>query len=196
MQRLTARLTYANVVSSLCLFILLGGGAYAATQLPRGSVGSAQLKRNAVSTSKVKNRSLLARDFRRGQLPRGPRGATGSAGPPGPRGYDAREAQFNAFARVTAAGDLDTQRTRNVFGAERLDEGRYCVSAATLVPDNDIGIPPRNAVVTPEDEDRTASVRTTYGPVTPPCEGQTLVTITNTLDGTREDGAFYILLNN
>ena len=28
------RLTYANVVSTLCLFLLLGGGAYAAFSLP------------------------------------------------------------------------------------------------------------------------------------------------------------------
>src|SRR2546421_305995 len=31
MRRLRPRLTYANVVSTLCLFILLGGGAYAAS---------------------------------------------------------------------------------------------------------------------------------------------------------------------
>jgi hypothetical protein len=35
-----ARLTYANVVSTLCLFLLLGGGAYAAFSLPKNSVKS------------------------------------------------------------------------------------------------------------------------------------------------------------
>ena len=56
---------------------------------------------------------------------------------------------------------------------------------------------PKNAIVTPEDEDRTASVRTDVGPQPgPECGGRTLVTLTNTLDGTREDGAFYILLSN
>lgn len=32
------------------------------------------------------DRSLLARDFKRGQLPRGPRGQAGSQGPAGPKG--------------------------------------------------------------------------------------------------------------
>ena len=194
MQRVTAGLSYANVVSTVCLFILLGGGAYAATQLPRASVGSAQIKRSAVTSSKVRDRSLLARDFKRGQAPRG---AQGPAGPVGPRGYDAREAQFNAFARVSPNGNIDPQRTRQVGQATRVDEGRYCVHTALLLPNNDYGIAPRNAVVTPEDENRTASVRTTFGSTTPAdCLGGTLVTLTNTLDSTREDGAFYILFNN
>jgi hypothetical protein len=77
------------VVACLALLVALGGVGYAATALPRNSVGTPQLKRNAVTSVKVKDRSLLARDFRRGQLPRGPRGlrgltgATGAQGPPG-----------------------------------------------------------------------------------------------------------------
>ena len=49
------RLTYANVVATLALFIALGGASYAATQLPKNSVGSKQLKKNAVTTAKIKN---------------------------------------------------------------------------------------------------------------------------------------------
>ena len=49
-----SRLTYANVVSTLCLFLLLGGGAYAAFSLPRDSVKSkhivnGQVKRGDLS---------------------------------------------------------------------------------------------------------------------------------------------------
>jgi hypothetical protein len=69
----------------LALFVALSGTAYAAT-LPRNSVGTAQLKRNAVTSAKVKPRSLLANDFRRGQLPAGPQGPQGPQGPTGPRG--------------------------------------------------------------------------------------------------------------
>lgn len=55
-KRLRGKLTYANVVSSLCLFLLLGGGAaLAAGQLARNSVGPKQLKKNAVVTAKIKN---------------------------------------------------------------------------------------------------------------------------------------------
>jgi hypothetical protein len=76
----------AMVVSCIALLVALGGVGYAATALPRNSVGTAQLKRNAVTSIKVKDRSLLARDFRRGQLPRGPRGLTGATGAKGDKG--------------------------------------------------------------------------------------------------------------
>ena len=63
-------LTYANVVATLALFIALGGGAYAAIKLPK----------NSVTTVQVKNGSLLAKDFRKGQLKAGRSGAQGPQG--------------------------------------------------------------------------------------------------------------------
>lgn len=39
-----SRLTYANVVSTLCLFIVLGGGAWAAAQIDSGDVKDNSLK--------------------------------------------------------------------------------------------------------------------------------------------------------
>jgi hypothetical protein len=41
-------------MSSLAVFLVLGGGAFAATQLPKNSVGAKQLKKNAVTTAKIK----------------------------------------------------------------------------------------------------------------------------------------------
>ena len=73
-------------VALLALFFALGGTSYAVAKLPRNSVGTKQLKRNAVISSKVKDRSLLARDFRKGQLPAGPQGPRGVQGPQGPQG--------------------------------------------------------------------------------------------------------------
>ena len=52
------RLSYANVMSTLCFFLLLGGGAFAANQLPKNSVGKRQLKRNAVTKVKIKKNSV------------------------------------------------------------------------------------------------------------------------------------------
>lgn len=49
------KLSYANVVATLALFIALGGASYAALKLPKNSVGSKQLKKNAVTTAKIKN---------------------------------------------------------------------------------------------------------------------------------------------
>jgi hypothetical protein len=79
-------LTYANVMSSLALFVALGGVSVAATQLPKASVGNAQLKNSAVTHTKVKDGSLVAADFRVGELPEGIQGERGYEGPRGERG--------------------------------------------------------------------------------------------------------------
>lgn len=61
MKQVRKRLTYANVVSSICLFLLLGGGAaFAAGQLGKNTVGSKQLKKNAVTAVKLKNNAVTA----------------------------------------------------------------------------------------------------------------------------------------
>ena len=43
-----SRLSYANVVATVALFIALGGSSYAALKLPRNSVGSAQIRNGSV----------------------------------------------------------------------------------------------------------------------------------------------------
>lgn len=68
-QRLRSKLTYANVVSSLCLFLLLGGGAaVAASQLGKNSVGSKQLKKSSVTTAKIKNYAVTGAKIRDGAV--------------------------------------------------------------------------------------------------------------------------------
>jgi hypothetical protein len=87
MTRIRPSLTYANVMATIAVFLALGGGAYAVTQLPKNSVGTKQIKNSAVNSAKVKDHALLAKDFKAGQLPSGPRGAQGlpgQTGPPGP----------------------------------------------------------------------------------------------------------------
>jgi hypothetical protein len=46
---IVGRLTYANVIATLALFIALGGASYAVTELPAHSVGTRQLKQGAVT---------------------------------------------------------------------------------------------------------------------------------------------------
>ncbi|HET6940185.1 MAG TPA: hypothetical protein VFI19_16330 [Nocardioides sp.] len=75
---LSRHISYANVVATLALIVALTGGAYAATQLPKNSVASKQ----------VKNSSLMAKDFKPGQLPSG---STGPQGPQGPRGLTGQD---------------------------------------------------------------------------------------------------------
>lgn len=76
----------SNVVAYLALFVALGGTSYAAFRLPTNSVGTRQIRNHAVTAAKVKVGSLLARDFRSGQLPTGQRGVQGNSGQQGPQG--------------------------------------------------------------------------------------------------------------
>ena len=79
LKSLKGKLTYANVISTLCLFLLLGGGAYAATQLPKNSVGTKQLKNGAVTKQKIAKAAQTA--FAGKQGLQGPKGDAGPIGP-------------------------------------------------------------------------------------------------------------------
>jgi hypothetical protein len=109
------RLTYANVMSTIAVFFLIGGGAaVAAIELPKNSVGPKQLKNDAVVSAKVKNHSLLKVDFKAGQLPAGPRGATGPQGPQGPAGS-------NAFGELVYKEGAAVEIPNNKQGAVSVD---------------------------------------------------------------------------
>src|SRR5215475_3962562 len=92
------------------------GQAAGRLALGKSSVGTAQLKKNAVTSVKVKNHSLLAADFKAGQLPSGPQGHTGPQGPRGIMGTVQRYAPVesvpaNSMATSTAwcnAGEIAT----------------------------------------------------------------------------------------
>ncbi len=56
------RLTYANVVATIALFLALGGSSYALT------VGSGSIRNNSVRSVDVRNGSLRDRDMKRGAL--------------------------------------------------------------------------------------------------------------------------------
>jgi hypothetical protein len=59
-QKIRARLTFANLVACLALFVALGGASYAAVKLPKSSVGAKQLKNGAVTSAKLKAKAVTA----------------------------------------------------------------------------------------------------------------------------------------
>jgi len=84
------RLTFANVTSSLALFIALGGASYAAIKVPANSVGTKQVKNRAITTRKLDPKALTSLHGARG-LPgspgvQGPQGLQGLQGPKGDAG--------------------------------------------------------------------------------------------------------------
>jgi hypothetical protein len=112
--------TPAMVVACAALVVALGGTGYAATVLPRNSVGAVQLRNNAITASKVKNFSLLRQDFKPGQLPAGARGPAGPAGPAGP---GARWALVRADGTIIAQSGNITPTAKPSVGAYILDFG-------------------------------------------------------------------------
>lgn len=117
--KLRGKLTYANVIATLALFMALGGGAIAAVHLGRNSVGAKQIKKNAVSSSKVKDSSLLAKDFKPGQLPAGKDGDPGAPG------------AVRAYGFVSSAGALDVAQSKNLSVTKIASQpGAYCVRPA------------------------------------------------------------------
>jgi hypothetical protein len=98
------------VISVVALVVAVLGatpvGEAALNALPKNSVGPLQLQQAAVTSIKVKNGSLLVKDFMPGQIPQGPAGPAGPAGPQGPPGLSAYQTVF-----TTSAIDSSTTRT-------------------------------------------------------------------------------------
>src|SRR5215213_6439022 len=68
MRELRGRLTYANAMATIAVFIALGGTSYAISKLPKNSVGTKQLKKNAVTTPKIKNGAVTAAKIKDGAI--------------------------------------------------------------------------------------------------------------------------------
>jgi hypothetical protein len=59
-RRLKARLSYANAMATIAVFIALGGTSYAAMKLPANSVGSSQLKDSSIGAAKLKGAAVTS----------------------------------------------------------------------------------------------------------------------------------------
>ena len=91
------RLTYANVIATLALFLALNVGAYAAIKIPPNSIGPAQLKNKAVTPKKVSPAAIKLFRGKNGQ--KGPVGAKGLPGAGGPGGHSRRVRRGQRRAR-------------------------------------------------------------------------------------------------
>jgi hypothetical protein len=147
MLRSIPRPSPAMVIACLALAVALSGTSYAVgLNVPANSVGTPQLKANAVVSSKVKNRSLLAVDFKTGQLPRGapgPRGAKGDAGSPGVSGYelvtgrsDVTSQLFNSVAITCPTGKKAVGGGGATAGGIVAGDGPYIVVSQPSVDGN------------------------------------------------------------
>lgn len=186
----------ALVVSCIALTVALGGTSYAAIRLPASSVGTKQLKKDAVISAKVKDRSLLAVDFKDGQLPRGERGERGEKGEKGDRGdkgdpgAPGAPGSARAFARIYADGAVDSNHSKNVTQENLLEKfhGGYCFG--------NLGFTPMNAVATVETPGPSVIPAVGLGPYPSACPPATQVRVfIQDIHGSLTDRTFFILIN-
>jgi len=121
----------AMLVALAALFVALGGTGYAITAIDK----------NSVTTREVKNRSLIKKDFKKGQLPRGAKGAAGRAGAvgaPGDAGPAGATGETGAAGTPGATGATGTVDTSNFFTKTESD-GRFLPLAGTAANASQLG---------------------------------------------------------
>lgn len=176
----------AMVVACLALLVALGGTGYAATRLPP----------NSVTTVQVKDFSLLARDFKRGQIPPGPQGPAGPAGAAGPQGPAGPAGSASVkWAVVRADGGIVTQ-SGGITLAAKPGSGTYILNFGSAVSGKPIIASGAYAADASDQRGETSA-----GPCGGTTEGRTCSTSDNTDSvfvetrnnlGSPADHAFYI----
>ncbi|HEY5976619.1 MAG TPA: hypothetical protein VIT85_02075 [Solirubrobacterales bacterium] len=118
------KLTYANVLSTLVVFVALAGGtAFAAAQLAKNSVGKKQLKANAVTTAKIKKNAVTNGKIKKNAV----NGAKVADGSITSSDIDAANAPFSYIA----------QRIRGSLSAPFVENGVYPVGSYTQPANED-----------------------------------------------------------
>jgi len=128
MGRGLGRFLRQNTIGLLALFIALGGTTYAATALPKNSVGTAQLRNGAVVKAKIAKKTLAQLKGNRGpQGARGPAGPQGSQGAQGIQGIQGPEGPFPATlpAGKTVRGSFYILGTATAAGQYQNDSIAY-----------------------------------------------------------------------
>jgi hypothetical protein len=130
------RITYANTMATLAVFIALGGSSYAALKVTGrnvkdGSLTGADVKNSSLRSKDVKNRSLRAIDFRRGAL-RGRDGEPGADGVDGFDGFDGRDGEPGPTLFSGQVNEIASQQTTVTFFGSPADLGDASTSEAAV----------------------------------------------------------------
>lgn len=123
MKQIRKRLTYANVMSSIAVFLVLGGATAIAAGLAKNSVGSKQLKKNAVTAAKIKKNAVTSAKIKNGAV----------------TGAKVNAATLGVVPNATHATNADSAGNANTVGGQSvvkifktLSEGQSGVQVANL----------------------------------------------------------------
>lgn len=135
-----------NAIGLIALFVALGGTTYAATALPRNSVGSSQVINGSLKKADLSGKAVSALKGNKGTKgtpgPQGARGATGLAGarglkgasgasgPTGPQGVQGVQGipgPTNAYTNYGTLASISVGTTQTVASVT-VPAGRYTLS--------------------------------------------------------------------
>jgi hypothetical protein len=142
MRLMPRQLTYANVMSSLAVFLVLGGAtAFAAQQLDKNSVGKKQLKNNAVTTAKIKKNAVTTAKIKSNAV------TTAKIKNDAVTGDKVNEATLGTVPSATSANNLVGLTRFNfklAFGGSQtfLTAGPFSFTASCLQNASDLSEPP------------------------------------------------------
>lgn len=115
MKQLRRRLTYSNVMSSIAVFLVLGGATAFAAGLAKNSVGPKQLKKNAVTSAKIKNNAVTTAKIKNGAI-------TGA------------KVNLGSLGTVPSADKANTANSAGTAGSAGTVNGQTVVKIFTLIP--------------------------------------------------------------
>lgn len=122
-----SRLTYANVMATVAVFLALGGVSYAAFKLPKNSVGAKQLKAGAVTGAKIKNGAVTGAKIAKGSIT-GAGIELGSLGTVPSASRAASAARAETATTAASAQTLQGMTASQISGAAKLS----CPAGTTL----------------------------------------------------------------
>lgn len=129
MKQIRKRITYANVMSSIAVFLVLGGAsAYAAkkigsNEIKGNSITTGKIKKNAITTSKIKKNAITTAKIKNDAVTGGKvnEGTLGTV----PSATDAvNAANLNGLKQFSGSGSEDTMTT--LFSTGQFDVVGIC----------------------------------------------------------------------
>jgi hypothetical protein len=213
MKRLKRHLTYANVMSSLAVFLLLGAGsalaakkhntqkigstqikasAVTAAKIKNGAVGNSKLAAAAVSTEKLADGSVVNSKLADGSVTTSKLAGdavTGDKVNESTLGEvpSANSANPAVFAKVGPTGVVDAANSKGLTSpnVSKAGTGVYCISVPSFSP--------RGGEATPQAGGTATSAQIAVGGSGPSCPGAVQISTLNAA-GTAIDGTFYVEL--
>jgi len=140
-RRIRSKVSFANVVALLALFVALGGGAYAAVALPANSVGSVQIRDGGVRSPDIRNGTVAPQDLAssvqqqlvNARTPAGPAGGALAGSYPNPSiapgAVGSQQLTSDAVPADGAGPDGSTKLASGSVGSQELRDGSVHASA-------------------------------------------------------------------